>query len=91
MEIHPNGYMYKTLLHKVLREHCGREARVYKPEDQGICCEIVSSSNVRNYTHKLSPVEQELRKANNNRDAKMDEETPKASTLYRAVQTTQES
>jgi hypothetical protein len=39
---------------------------------------IISSSNVRNYTHKLSPTwlsKHELRKANNNAHAKIDEES----------------
>ena len=29
--------------------------RLYKQEVQGVCIEIVSSSNVRIYTHKMSP------------------------------------
>lgn len=39
-----------------LREHWGREDRVCNIDDQRVGCEIVSLSDVRNYTHNITPM-----------------------------------
>ena len=40
--------------------------RLTKPEKQGVCCEIMSPTNVRNYTHKASLTR--MHKSNLNKD-----------------------
>ena len=53
--------------------------RLSEPEEQGVCCKIVSPSNVRSYTQKLSltPLPKRvLKKYNNNRHAEVDRESP---------------
>lgn len=44
-------------------------------QNQGVCCEIMPLSNIRSYTHQVSPEwlpKQKLNKKNNNRHAKAD-------------------
>lgn len=47
-----------------------------EPEEQGICCETVSSNNVRNCAHKASPTKlpKHETKENSNKRAKVEEE-----------------
>jgi hypothetical protein len=41
----PKGYIYKRLPYPKLRKHCGKGGRKTEPEDQEICCEVVSPTN----------------------------------------------
>lgn len=52
-----NDYSYKTLPLLKIWEHCEREKRSEEPEDQGVCCMIVSPSNVRGYIYEISPIQ----------------------------------
>ena len=58
------------LLHLRLLDHCRRWGRkiVNGKGYEGVCCEIVSSRNVRSYTYQVSPTwlpKQKLKKGNN--------------------------
>ena len=56
MLINPNGYIYQTLLHLRLRDYRGRGGRkIMITREQGVCCKIMSPSNVGNYIHQVSP------------------------------------
>lgn len=49
-----NRYIYKTLLHPRLEEHCARQVeRLKEPENQAACCEIGCSSDASSYIHKV--------------------------------------
>lgn len=52
----PNWYIYSTLWNLRLGEHCRRGAgRLWESEDQEVCCETVSPSNIKSNTQKGSP------------------------------------
>lgn len=61
-----------------LREYCRRESwKILGAREQGVCCEILSSRNIWYHTHKVSSTwlpTQELNKARNNRDTKLDKQ-----------------
>lgn len=53
--------------------------RLSEPEEQGVCCKIISPSNISSYPQKLSPTplpKRVLKKDNNNRHAEVDRENP---------------
>lgn len=76
--------MYKALPH--LRHKEERAERVEEPEDQGICCGVVSPTNAISYTHNISPTRMAERELNKNDTRRHD----KASTLHRELQASEE-
>ena len=58
-------------------------------QDQRVCCETVSSSNVRSYTHKVSPIRL-LKHELNNRHNRADMENSESSTLAKELEATGE-
>lgn len=80
VELSPSGYIYKIVPQLKLRDHSRRRSRktVSPRGDQVVCCEIVSLSNIRSYTHEVSttwPSTFELNKVDINEHATLDRET----------------
>lgn len=91
----PNVHIYQTLSQLKLREHLRSEnkKRLYKPEDLGIFCKIVSPRDVRCYTHRVSPTwlpKHELYTEKSSDHAYMDREKKKHKILHKEFQVTQE-
>jgi hypothetical protein len=76
----PNKYTYKTFPHLRLEQHFGSGNRnIIRARISGVCCESVSHSNVRSYTHRVSLAwlsAYELNKDDNNDRTKLNGEKP---------------
>lgn len=66
--------------------------RLKEKDDQKVFCEIVSSSRLRSYTHKVLQLwllKRELTKNSSNRCVKLSEEKPTSLTIYKELRATQ--
>lgn len=62
-------------------------------KNRGVCCEVVSPSNVKSYTHRILSTwlpKCEISKKDTNAHTRLEEEKPCASTPHKKLQATEE-